>query len=241
MMQKDMVAAAGVLGLGIVIAALIGSLTFYNVRSMDNTLSVTGSATQALKADSAKWSVSVSRSAYESEVPSAQSRVARDAQAVLTFFSKGGIPEGRISTTPVSVDQDYSYSNDSNAPRRYTIREQITVSSDDPSQIESLSKDIGELAAQGILVSAGQPEYYVSSLPSVRVALIGKAVEDAKARAESIAKSTGQSVGALKSASSGVVQVMQPNSVDISDYGSYDTSTIDKQVMVTARATFFIR
>jgi hypothetical protein len=41
MMQKDMVAAAGVLGLGIVIAALIGSLTFYNVRSMDNTLSVT--------------------------------------------------------------------------------------------------------------------------------------------------------------------------------------------------------
>ena len=73
------------------------------------------------------------------------------------------------------------------------------------------------------------------------MALIGKAVQDAKARAESIAKSTGQSVGALKSASSGVVQVMAPNSVDISDYGSYDTSTIDKQIMVTARATFFLK
>ena len=57
----------------------------------------------------------------------------------------------------------------------------------------------------------------------------------------SIASSTGQTVGKLKSASSGVVQVMQPNSTDVSDYGSYDTSTIEKEVSVTARAVFFVR
>ena len=73
------------------------------------------------------------------------------------------------------------------------------------------------------------------------MALIGKAVTDAKARATEIAKSVGQSVGRLQSASSGVVQVMAPNSTDVADYGSYDTSTIDKQVMVTAKATFVVR
>jgi len=34
------------------------------------------------------------------------------------------------------------------------------------------------------------------------------------------------------------VQVMPVNSVDISDYGNYDTSTIDKDVMVTVKTIF---
>lgn len=239
--SRDMVAAAGVLGLGIIVAAAIASLTFYNIRSMDNTLSVTGSASQAVQADSAKWTLFVSRSALEGEVPAVQGRVERDMDAVAAFFSQNGIAAGDIRVSPVSVDQDYSYNKTGGEPTRYMVRQQVTVTSKDPTQIDKLSKEIGALAGRGILVSAGQPEYYVSSLPEIRVALIGKAVEDAKARAESIAKSTGQRVGALKSASSGVVQVMAPNSVDISDYGSYDTSTIDKQVMVTARATFFLK
>jgi hypothetical protein len=237
--QRGQVGAAAVLGLGIIIAALVASLTFYNVRALDNTLSVTGSATQDVKADAAKWTVSINRSAYESDVPSTQARVSRDTQTVVDFFSKGGIAAKDILVTPVSVDQDYS--SDANAPRRYSVHEQITVSSDDPSQIDELAKDIGSLAGKGILVSAGQPEYYVTTLPQIRVALIGKAVEDAKARAVSVVSSTGQKVGALKSASSGVVQVMAPSSVDVSDYGSYDTSTIEKTVMVTARATFFLK
>jgi len=238
-LERDIVSASAVLGLGIVIASIVGSMTFYNVRSMDNTLSVTGSATQSVKADSAKWTVSVTRSGYEGDVPALQGRVARDTRIVVDFFDRGGIAAEDIHVSPVSVDQDYS--SDPNTPRRYTLREQITVISKDPSQIDKLSKDIGSLVSGGVLVSANSPEYYVSGLPQLRVALIGKAVQDAKARAESIAKSTGQSVGALKSASSGVVQVMAPNSVDISDYGSYDTSTIDKQIMVTARATFFLK
>lgn len=238
-MPRDIVTASAVLALGVFAAAVAGAFTFYNVRAMDNTLAVTGSAIKAARADSAKWTVSVSRSAYEGNVPSTQELIARDAQAAVDFFAKGGIVSENIQTSPVSVDQDYS--SDANAPKRYSVHEQITVSADDPELINTLSGRIGSLAARGILVSAGQPEYYISSLAQIRVELIGKAVEDAKARAESIAQSTGQRVGALKSASSGVVQVMAPDSITISDYGSYDTSTIDKQVMVTARAVFFLK
>jgi hypothetical protein len=39
----------------------------------------------------------------------------------------------------------------------------------------------------------------------------------------------------------GVVQVMQPNSVDISDYGNYDTSTVEKEIMITVKASFSLR
>ena len=67
------------------------------------------------------------------------------------------------------------------------------------------------------------------------------AVEDARKRAKAIAESTGQSVGKMKSAASGVVQVMAPNSTDVSDYGQYDTSTREKDVFVSVRTTFILK
>jgi hypothetical protein len=139
----------------------------------------------------------------------------------------------------VYVDQIYS--SDSNAPRSYTVHEDITMQSKEPEKVDALSKDVGKLLAKDVLVSAQAPQYYISNLPELRVSLIGKAVQDAKARATEIAKATGQKVGALESASGGVVQVMAPNSVDVSDYGSYDTSTMEKQVMVTTHATFYLK
>jgi hypothetical protein len=42
----------------------------------------------------------------------------------------------------------------------------------------------------------------------------------------------------LRNASSGVVQVLAADGVDISDYGSYDTTSLNKEVMVTVRAVF---
>ncbi len=237
--EGGMIAPAGVLALGIIIAASIGAYTFYAVRTLDNTLSVTGSATQGARADSAKWSVTVSRSALEGQIASVQGRVANDVQTVVDFFRTSGIEPENIRVSPVSVDQEYT--SDSNAPRRYTVRQELSVTSDDVELVERLSTDLGSLIAKGILVTTYRPEYYISNLPEIRVALIGKAVEDARARAEQIASSTQQKVGRLKSASSGVVQVMAPNSIEVSDYGSYDTSTIDKQVMVTARAVFLLK
>jgi hypothetical protein len=78
-------------------------------------------------------------------------------------------------------------------------------------------------------------------LPELRVSLLGEALKDARARATEIAKSANTKVGALKSAASGVVQVSAPNSIDVSDYGNYDTSSMDKDVMVTVRATFLVQ
>ena len=91
---------------------------------------------------------------------------------------------------------------------------------------------------QGILFSTSSLEYYYSKLPDARVALLTDAIADAKARASKIAQAGGKNIGALQSASSGVVQVLSPNSANISDYGTYDTSSIQKEIMVTVKASF---
>ncbi|HVU79859.1 MAG TPA: SIMPL domain-containing protein [Candidatus Paceibacterota bacterium] len=238
--DKPFVLPAIVLGIGIILSAAVVSYTLYAMRSLDNTLSVTGSAKQDVKADSAKWTVQVYRGVSEEGVSAAYGQVARDADAVKAYFAQAGIPEADISVTTVVADQDWSY-NQNGGPKRYNVHEDITIQSDDVEKIRGLSQNIGALAAKGLSIMPQQPQYFVSTLPELRVQLLGAAIADAKARAQSIAGTAGAGVGRLKSASSGVVQVLAPNATNVEDYGSYDTSTIDKEVMVTARATFLVR
>ena len=166
--------------------------------------------------------------------------LARDLTAVQNFLKQNKIAENQITVTPVFVEQIY-YNPDYQGPREVTVRQSITISSSDVDGITQLAKNTGVLTQTGIFFSADSPQYFYSKLADLRVSLLSDAIKDAKARAEQIAKSSGQKVGSLKAASSGVVQVLSPNSVEVSDYGSYDTSSLDKEVMVSVRATFFVR
>lgn len=228
------------LGACILLASVIFSFAFYSARSVSGTLSVTGSAKQAVKADLAKWTISVTRTTFAEGQQSAYAAVARDAAAIKAYFVQAGIPEGSITMNTIVADQDWSYQSNG-GPVRYNVHQEVTVESSDVDKIANLAQNITTLINRGYSVSPRQPEYYVSNLPELRVQLLGKAVADAKARATEIAKSGGASVGPLQSASSGVVQVLAPNSTNVEDYGSYDTSTIQKEVSVTARAAFSVR
>jgi uncharacterized protein len=211
-------------------------------RGADSTITVTGSATQNVQADQAKWRIEIRRTAYSGGTASAYAQIARDGEAVKKYFQDQKLASSSITASVISTDENYKqYASD---PTTYNVSETITIETTDVEKIDQLSRQLGALSSKidaGTLLSPQQPEYFVSTLPQLRVSLIGKAVQDARARAVEIAKSGSTTVGALKSASSGVVQVLSPNSTNVEDYGSYDTSTIQKQVMVTARAVFYVQ
>lgn len=237
--DRPFVAAALALGACIFITGIIFSFAFYSARQGNDTISVTGSAKTSVKANTAKWTIEVYRSAMQEGLTTAYAAVGRDATSVRQYFIDAGIPVEDITQTTATADQDWSY-NSNGGPTRYRVHQEITIESSDVDKVQGLAQS-GALVARGLSVSPRQPEYYISTLPELRVELLGQAVADAKARAAEIAKSGGASVGKLTSASSGVVQVMAPNSTSVEDYGSYDTSTIEKEVSVTARATFVVR
>jgi len=234
------VVPAIMLGLGFFFSAGLISYTFYAVRSLDNTLAVTGSAKEAIRADRAKWALEIYQTTFEGDLASAYARVARDLEAVKKHLATAGIPADSITVKTVTADQDWSYSSQG-GPIRYRVHQEVIVESEDVDGIDALAQRTSQLISAGVQVTPRQPEFYVSTLPEIRIRLLGQAIADAKARAESIVETTGAKVGKLKSASSGVVQVLAPNATNVEDYGSYDTSTIEKEVMVTARATFLVR
>ena len=61
------------------------------------------------------------------------------------------------------------------------------------------------------------------------------------ARAKALAESANGKVGALLSGSQGIFQVLAPGGGNISDYGTYDKSTIDKEVKAVVTLEFSVK
>lgn len=238
-LDNQFVPLALILGGAFLLAALIGAGTALSLKSFDNTLSVTGSAKTSVQADAVRFSFSFSRTVPEAGLASGNEILAADLTKVRSFLMESGVPETEIVIDPVMTSQVYD--NDSSAPTRYMLTRMVKINSTRVAEVGQLAQNVTALTGEGVIVQANPPEYYYSKLADLRVSLLGEAVKDAKARAQAIAKESGRHVGSLQSSSSGVVQVLAPNSIDVSDYGQYDTSSIEKEVMVTVRATFFVR
>lgn len=228
-----------ILGLALIVSTGVGSFTFYKLRSMDY-ISTTGSAKKPVVSDKVKWTSSITRPVTLSTIKNGYSSMDADLKEVKNFLISNGIPEESINIFPILMNEVYEQYP--GPEKKYNLMQNIEVNSTDVAKIDELSKNTAPLITnKGMLFSTNSLEFYYSKLPEARVELLASAVNDAKARAEQLAIAGGKSIGALKSASSGVVQVMSANSVEVSDYGMYDTSKINKEIMVTVKASFEIK
>jgi hypothetical protein len=169
--------------------------------------------------------------------------MAKDEALVKVFMDKNGVKDEELTIAAISMNEDYSYSNNTNpnVEKRYTLSQEVTVDSSEVDKITGLAKQTRTLVDDGVVFTTAGLEYYYSKLSDLRVSLLSDAIKDARARAEKIAGASGKMVGQLKNASSGVVQVLPLNSVEVSDYGAYATGDIKKEVMVTVKAAFTLK
>jgi hypothetical protein len=237
--NKNLISFGIILGLSIIISFSIASFTFYKLRGA-NDISTTGSATKEYTSDTVKWTSTITRNVTLATVKTGYAQMASDLVAVKSFLSGSGVPDASVDISPIFMNQVYD-NNTSQVDKNYSLVQNITVNSNDVQKIADLSKNTASLVNQGILFSTASLEYYYSKLPDARVALLSDAIADAKARATKLAQAGGKNIGALQSASSGVVQVLAPNSADTSDYGTYDTSSIEKNIMVTVKTSFELK
>lgn len=238
--NKSLISFGVILGLSIIISFSIGSYTFYKLRAT-NFISTTGSATKEYTSDSVKWTSTITRTVTLATIKDGYTKMASDLAAVKSFLGANGIPDTSIDIAPIFMNEIYD-NNSNQANKNYNLTQNITVNSSDVQKIAGLSKNTSSLVVdQGILFSTMSLEYYYSKLPDVRIALLSDAIADAKARAVKLAEAGGKTIGALQSATNGVVQVLAPNSANTSDYGTYDTSSIEKNIMVTVKTSFEIK
>jgi len=237
-------------GTALVLAALIlggsgafGLLTIGDglaERSADG-ITVTGSARISVAADRAVWTIN----AYEQadDVASAVRGVDAAIAAVTTYLVDGGIDPAAIELDGLGTSINYRWTDQGMTAEiaSYSAYRNLRVRTDDVVRVDRLSRDFGTLLVTGIGVSSYSPEYLLSDLPALRPQLLEAAVADALVRAEAMLSVVGGEVGTIRSVRSGPFQVNAPDSVDVSDYGMYDTSTIAKSVGATVSVTFRAR
>lgn len=223
------------------IGALLFLYLFYHTRGPQGTVTVTGSAKERVKSDVAVWNSSFSVRTDERQLPNAFKLMKGHEETVLEAFKEYGIKDSEFSISPVSVEEQYQQ-NYEPFYKTYALVQYVFVETRDVDGIDEKVKRITQkLLEKGLVFQSRPVEYYYSKLPELRVSLLSRAMEDARARAEQIAKSAKLSLGKLLNVRSGVVQVLAPNSAEVSDYGTYDVRTLEKDVMVTVNATYKLR
>ncbi|CAB4338093.1 MAG: DUF541 domain-containing protein [Actinobacteria bacterium] len=203
-----------------------------------NGITVTGSAKTTANADNVVWTLSVNLSSPT--VAAAIKKVDSDVAGLSDYLTKGGIAADALTLGPVSTYANEEYVNGNSTGRILSYRAQrdVTVRTKDVQLVSKLSQGIGALLQTGINVNNYGPQYYISNLPELRPQLMSEAMQDAKLRAETMTKAVGGSLGSLVNVKAGPIQITTPDSTMTSDYGSYDTSTIEKTVSATVSVTF---
>lgn len=228
-----------ILGASFLLAAILGMGTIFRIRAQSDLATVTGSAKMQVTSDQAKWTVRLTRNVRQSTLKGGYDQIARDLALAKSFLTTQGITDAEMTVSPIDMMEVYEQYPSADKP--YTLSQTIIIQSSDVDKLTRASGNVASIIGQGVIFSTQGLEYYYSKLPEARVALLSQAIDDAKARAQELAKTSGSRVGKLKSATSGVVQVQSLNSTDISDYGMYDTSQVEKQITVTVKASFTLK
>jgi len=250
-LQAALSGMAVLLGLSLVGGAYVVSNAFYKVKALSNVISVTGSADKLVTSDTAKWSSSFSRVVDVNGLKGGSVQIENDLQTVKAYFAEKGVTEKEMTIRPATASSNCQSSNDiiyDKGGQRcskiigYTLSQSILIESGDVSKITKLAQEsVGVLIAKGLVFNSDNVEYYFNQLADLRIEMVSDATKNAQLRAKQIAESTGAQIGNLQAASLGVFQVAAPNSTDVSDYGVYDTGSMQKKVSATVRASFVLK
>ena len=231
---------AGVaLAIGLVMSSVIFGWFYAKTKKGDEAITVTGSAKKRIRSDLVVWSAGVS--AQSAQLTDAYRGLSESVPKIKQYLVAKGITEDHMtvsSITTTTLKKQNNNGGESSEITGYALRQHIEVRSTDVDKIAQIAREATELINQGILIESEAPQYYYTKIGDLKIEMLGLAAKDAKVRAEQIAASTGNRVGAVRSAKMGVLQITPADSTDVSDAGIYSTSTIDKDMTAVVNIGF---
>lgn len=244
-MNKSLVITVAIAATGFIIGlGLLGS-AIKNRNKAENTISVTGLGTKKFTSDLITWNGSFSRNSFE--LKSAYDELANDKKIIENYLLSKGIPKNEIVFAAVDIQKQYNYGTDANGGSTqtfagYELTQKIKLESKDVQKIENLSRNITEMINLGIEFTSSPPNYFYTKLADVKQQMIADATKDARERAAKIAENSNSSLGALKKATMGVIQITAPNSNEEYSYGgTFNTESKEKEARITIKLEYHVR
>ena len=231
-------------GLAVLSFSLVGSSFIFaqalsEFKQANDVLIVTGSAKRPIQSDYIVVRFSVS--SQEQTAQAAYQNLKNQIEKLQIYLQEQQVPDDAISLGAISnytLPEITLNGRETGNILAYRLSQTLEIGSDQVEKYTELSQQANELINEGINLVSEPPQYLYTKLGQLRVEMVAEATKDAKARAEAIAKSSGNRVGAIRSAKTGVFQITSRNSTDVSDYGIYDTSSLEKDITAVVSVQF---
>lgn len=236
--------SAIIFSIAIVVASYFLGSAYIERANTNDSIKVTGAGNSNFTSDLIVWNGTFSR--FSKDLKQAYEGIALDKEIVNKYLEEKGIKEGEVIFNSVNtIERTKSkYENGNFVGQEfegYELRQSIKVESTQVELIEKVAREITELLNRGVQFNSTPPRYYYTKLADLKIEMISKATEDAKLRAERIAKNAGGKLGKLKKADMGVFQITGRNSgEDYSWSGAYNTSSKKKTASITMRLDYEI-
>jgi hypothetical protein len=118
--------------------------------------------------------------------------------------------------------------------------QRFEIRSKDVDGISAIARSSTDLINEGIPFTSEPAEYLYTQLSQLRVEMISEATKDAKARGDAIVNVSGSRLGTIRKAETDVFQITARYSTEVSNSGSYNTTSIDKDIRAVVAITFAV-
>jgi hypothetical protein len=230
-----------IISLAIVISTWLVVKTFEKIKKPTRSIEVKGFAKREIKSDSAIWSLNFKR--RETDLQKAYIELEKDMKKILAYLSKSGIKEQEWQLCPIDTQTLYKFNDkgkETNQIDAYVLSRTIKITSSNVELVMKISGECTSLIKEGIHITSYSPQFFYSDLEPLKIELLGEATGNALERCTQIAEKSGSKVGIIVDARQGVFQITPVNSTSISDYGEYNTSTIEKSVKAVVTTEFYL-
>lgn len=230
-----------ILAIGLVVSTYLFTDAFRDVKSDNQTITVKGYAEKDIVSDFAIWTCTVS--ATMPGLTSAYNQLDYDFNKTKDFILKNGFNENELEIGRVNSIKNYQWIDYKRTDNviGYTVERSITIESFDIDKIREISINSSELIKEGIEIHSNHPQYLYTKLDELKIEMLAAATRDARERAETLAENSGSKVGNLQSARQGVFQITSQNSEEVSDYGIFNTVSIDKTIKSVVTMEYTIK
>lgn len=215
--------------------------------STEKIIKVKGVAEKKIVSDLGAFDILIS--CNSKDIPSGYKELNRIDALLLDKLTELGIKSENIQNPSIAystVFRDISAKDGNKIITRsvfshYRFVKRCRVISNDVKSIENASVKLYDLVTQGVDLEISGIQFFVSDLEQYKLELVDAATKSAFQRAQKVAVTSGAELGELILARQGVIQITRPASDDTSDYGVYDTRTIDKVMRLVVTLEYSLK
>lgn len=211
-MNRNLLPAALVLGLSIIISGWIFGNKFYQSRFSDRYVSVKGLAEMEVKATLASWTLESRLDGPDFET--VKQGVNNQSKIMTDWFLGKGFHRNEIKIEDVSVTRNYY--QEGQPPFNGAVR--VSLQTENVDLLEEVSGMTTELLDQGVFLSgdrwSNRPRYYFTGVNEIKPELLRDATQAALESAKEFAENSGASVGNIKYANQGIIVLLPGNRIE---------------------------